>query len=424
MKKRVLVLALALMLVVSTTIFAAGAQESAKPGEKTKITFWSPFSGGDGDIMKSIVADFNAQSETSEVEFLIFKSEEYYTKLMVSVSSNSAPDVAILHLSRLLEFTSDDLLEPLNKHASAVGLNWNDFSGVLQKAAQIDGNYYAVPLDTHLLLMHFNTKWLGEMGMLDANGKPALARGEKAFFDYFNAVKGKLGENQMPLSGTSQFGLPQYVWYTLLTQYGGEIQNADGTKATLDTAENKKALSVMKQMVESGIWPKGQKNGAEIFTGFRATATINGNWGIPIFEKVNGLEFISMPFPQFTDVNSVYADSHTMVMPTSNQSDAKKQAAMEFMSWMADNTLDWAQAGHIPSKTKIVDSAAFKALPYRSEYAKSAEYAHFYPKSLALTGMIEVVQRELATMIAGDQDVNTTAANMQAGYQKLLDQKR
>lgn len=424
MKNRILALTLVLMLVVSMAVFAAGATETAKPGEKTKITFWSPFSGGDGDIMKSIVADFNAQSKTSEVEFLIFKSEEYYTKLMVSVSSNSAPDTAIMHLSRMLEFTYDELLEPLNKLAADEGLNWSEFSEVLQNSAKIDGKYYAVPLDTHLLLMHFNTKWLGELGMLGPDGKPNLQRGEKAFFDYFNAVKAKLDANQMPLSGTSQFGLPQYLWYTLLTQYGGDIQNADGTKATMDTPENKKALSVIKQMVDEGIWPKGQKNGAEIFTGFRAAATINGNWAIPIFENIKGMEFISLPFPQFTNVNSVYADSHTMVMPKSTQSAAKKASVMEFMAWMSENTIAWAQAGHIPSKTKIVDSAEFKALPYRSEYAKSAEYAHFYPKSLALTGMIEVVQRELATMISGGQDVHTTAANMQSGYQKLLDQKR
>lgn len=424
MKRKIISIALVLVILASATLFAAGAAEAGAK-EKTKITFWSPFSGGDGDIMKKIVADFNAQSTTSEVEFLIFKSEEYYTKLMVSIASNAGPDAAIMHISRMLEFTDDGLLEPLNKLAADAGLNWAEFSKVLQDAAQIDGQYYAVPLDTHLLLMHFNTEWLRRLGMLDANGRPNMQRGEKAFFDYFSQVKSKLGANEMPLSGTSQFGLPQYVWYTLLAQYGGEIQNADGTKATLDTPENKKALSVIKQMVDSEIWPKGQKNGAEIFTGFLATATINGNWGIPIFEGINNLEFISLPFPQFTNTDAVYADSHTMIMPKkSGQSAAKKAAVMEFMSWMADNTLDWAEAGHIPSKAKIVESAEFQALPYRADYAKSAEWAHFYPKSLALTGMIEVVQRELATMIAGGQDVNTTAANMQSGYQKLLDQKR
>lgn len=35
--------------------------------------------------------------------------------------------------------------------------------------------------------------------------------------------------------------------------------------------------------------------------------------------------------------------------------------------------------------------------------------------------MTEVVQRELTSMVAGEQDVETTAANMQEQFQKILD---
>lgn len=408
-----------------TSAPAASGSSEAPPvpsGEKVKLAFWSPFSGGDGDIMKAMVKDYNAQSTVAEVEFLIFKSEEYYTKLLTSLTSDTAPDVAISHASRILEFSNDGLIEPLDDLAAGAGLRWDEFSGALDAATQIEGKHYAVPLDTHLLLMHFNLDLLREAGMIGEDGKPSMQPGEQGFFDYFNEVQSKLPSGVMPISGTSSFGLPQYLWYTLLTQHGGEIQSADGKTATLDTPENKQALTIMKKMVDTNLWPKNQKNGGEIFTARKASATINGNWGIPTFEKISGLNFISLPFPQFTDTKSVYADSHTLVMPRQKQADPNKQAAvMDFMNWMANNTAAWAQAGHVPSKTAVVESAEFQALPYRSEYAKSAEYAHFYPKSLCITGMIELVQRELATMIAGEQDVDTTAKNMQEGYQKLLD---
>ena len=217
-------------------------------------------------------------------------------------------------------------------------------------------------------------------------------------------------------------GLPMYLWYTLLTQYGGDVCDADGTTATLDTEENKKALSVIMRMVDEEIWPKNQKNGAELFTGNIAVATINGDWAVPTFEGTDGLNFVSMPFPQFTDKDSVYADSHTMVLPVNkNKTDAERASAMEFMTWMTNHTEMWAQAGHIPSKTAVIESDAFKNLPYRSLYAESAKYAKTYPQICGVAGLTEMSYRELAAMIAGEQDVDTTAANMQKEFQEILD---
>lgn len=395
-----------------------------QPTEKTKITFWAPFSGGDGDIMKQLVADFNAQSETTEVEFLIFKSEEYYTKLLAAMTTDSAPTVAINHITRIKEYVEDELLLPLDDYASEAGVEWSGFTGRLQEAAKVDGSYYAMPMDTHLLLMHFNKDLLEEIGMLEADGTVKIERGEEGFFNFFKEVQSKAPNGVMPISGTSMNGLPMYLWYTLLTQYGGDILDETGTTATLDTEENKKALSVMMEMVDSGIWPKNQKNGAEIFTAKKAVATINGVWAVPTFESVEGLDFVSIPFPQLTDTDSVYADSHSLVFPKNdNLTEEERKSGMEFAKWITDNTVAWAEAGHIPSKPEVVESEEFQDLPYRKDYAVSAEYAKFYPQSTSIAGFTELIYRELAAMIAGEQDVDTTASNLQTEFQKLLDSK-
>lgn len=399
--------------------------ESPTPAGKTKVTFWAPFSGGDGDIMKQMVADFNAQSETTEVEFLIFKSEEYYTKLLAAMTTDSAPTVAINHITRIKEYVEDGLLLPLDDFATDANVDFSEFTERLQNAAQVDGSYYAMPMDTHLLLMHFNKQLLSDMGMLEADGSVKIERGEEGFFKFFKEVQEKAPNGVMPISGTSMNGLPMYLWYTLLTQYGGDILDETGENATLDTEENKKALSVMMEMVDSGIWPKNQKNGAEIFTAKKAVATINGVWAVPTFESVEGLDFISVPFPQLTDTDSVYADSHSLVMPKNdNITDAERAAGMEFMKWITDNTVAWANAGHIPSKPAVVESEEFQSLPYRKDYAQSAEYAKFYPQSTSIAGFTELIYRELASMIAGEQDVDKTASDLQTEFQKLLDSKK
>lgn len=415
--KKVTAMSLAVMMAVS--VGTLGATE-VKADEKQKITFWAPFSGGDGDIMTAMVDEFNEQSENVEVEFMIFKSEEYYTKLLAAMTSDSSPTVAVNHITRIKEYVTDDLLEPLDDLASAHGIEWAGFTENLEKAAQVDGTHYCLPMDTHLLLMHFNKDEFEKMGLLEEDGTVVVPRGEEAFFEYFNKIKEESGK--MPLSGTSMNGLPMYLWYTLLTQYGGDVCDAEGKTATLDSEANKKALEVMMRMVDEEIWPKNQKNGAELFTGRVAVATINGDWAVPTFESTEGLNFVSMPFPQLTDTDAVYADSHTLVIPqNANLTDEEKDAAMEFMKWLTDNTDQWAQAGHIPSKTSVLESEEFKALPYRSIYAKSAEYAKIFPQICGVAGLTEMTYRELAAMIAGEQDVAETMDNMQAQFQEILD---
>lgn len=405
---------------VKTSGAAAEGDSAGASGEKTKITYWAPFSGGDGDIMTALVDEFNAQSANTEVEFMIIKSEEYYTKLLAAMTSDSAPTVAVNHITRIKEYVTDELLEPLDDLAADASVEWTDFTERLQAASQVDGTHYCMPMDTHLLLMHFNTDEFDKMGMLEEDGTVVVPKGEEAFFEYFEKVKADSGK--MPLSGTSMNGLPMYLWYTLLTQYGGDVCDADGKTATLDSEANRKALEIMMRMVNEEIWPKNQKNGAELFTGNVAVATINGDWAIPTFEGTSGMNFVSMAFPQLGTVESVYADSHTLVIPkNANMTDAEKASAMEFMKWITDNTGKWAQSGHIPSKTSVMESEEFKALPYRENYAQSANYAKFYPQVCGVAGLTEMTYRELASMIAGEQDVQTTMDHMQTQFQEILD---
>lgn len=388
--------------------------------DKTKISFWAPFSGGDGDIMTAMVDEFNAQSKTTEVEFMIFKSEEYYTKLLAAMTSDSAPTVAVNHITRIKEYVTDDLLEPIDELANSVGVDWEGFTDNLQPVLTVNEQHYCLPMDTHLLLMWFNTDDYKEMGLLEDDGTVQVPAGETEFFEFFENVKAS--SSKMPLSGTSSNALPMYLWYTLLTQYGGDICDSEGTTATLDTDANRKALEIMMKMVDDEIWPKNQKNGAELFSGGVSSGMINGDWAMPTMEGTEGINFVPMPFPQIGPEQSVYADSHTLVIPrNTNLTEDQKNSAIEFMKWVIDNTDQWAQAGHLPSQKSVLESDSFTSLPYRSIYAPSVEYAKIYPQVCGVAGLTELSYRELAAMISGEQDIETTVNNMQTEFQKILD---
>ena len=214
-----------------------------------------------------------------------------------------------------------------------------------------------------------------------------------------------------------------YLWYTLLGQYGGDICDAEGKTATLDSDANRSALEFMVKMVDEEIWPKNQKSGAELFTGKMAAANIGGDWNIPVFEKNEDLNYVSMAFPQIGPNKAVYADSHTLVIPKSEtMTDQEKASAIEFMKWLIDHNAEWAlPSGHIPSQTAVIESGEFLELPNRANYAASADYAKFFPQVSGTAGLIELAQRELSAMIAGEQDVDITMEHMQKQFQEILD---
>src|SRR5690606_5401501 len=63
------------------------------------------------------------------------------------------------------------------------------------------------------------------------------------------------------------------------------------------------------------------------------------------------------------------------IMPIKENTTREKQlAVVKFMDFVTDRGVDWAEAGHIPAKKSVVESQEFQDLPYRSDYAKVAEY--------------------------------------------------
>src|SRR5690606_14104262 len=98
--KKVSVFMLLLILTFGLIACSNGSNEKSGSSDTnetgvTKLTFWTPLSGGDGDFMKGLVEDFNEANDDVEVEILNLKAEEYYTKFRTSVTSNQAPDIAL-----------------------------------------------------------------------------------------------------------------------------------------------------------------------------------------------------------------------------------------------------------------------------------------------------------------------------------------
>jgi multiple sugar transport system substrate-binding protein len=114
-----------------------------------------------------------------------------------------------------------------------------------------------------------------------------------------------------------------------------------------------------------------------------------------------------VPIPTIYDTQAEQADSHTFVLPAMQRSEDQTLRAMTFVKSMLEQSLTWAEGGHIPSYLPTFDSAEYKALEPQSNYAAAADTAVYDAEAwysgsgstfeVVVGAQIGLVQQGLAT---------------------------
>ncbi|MGM0500745.1 MAG: ABC transporter substrate-binding protein, partial [Bacillota bacterium] len=177
MSKKFLVLALITILVG----FTSGAM-----AEVVTVDYWNLFGGGDAEFMDEIVEEFNAAHENIEVDVTRLEWEEYYTKLKTATASGNGPDIAISHVTRVKELADEGLIVALNELGENAGIDWSEYNSNILSGSEIDGEIYAVPLDTHPLVFYYNKEYLAEADLLAEDGTPKM---EGSFMEFMEKLK-------------------------------------------------------------------------------------------------------------------------------------------------------------------------------------------------------------------------------------------
>jgi len=373
------------ILIVSACSSASNVGESdvgnAKSAEmKTKVVFWDLFSGGDGAVMTEIVKEFNETHPNIEVEKITQEWGEYYTKLTTSVLGNKAPDLGVSHATRVLQLSTEGVIQPLDEEAARNGIDFSDFAGTSIEVTTFDGKHYAVPIDYHALLLFWNKPLAEKYGVLDENGKPIFKNYDE-FVSMLLKIK-ETGGDIMPLAINGNGTHPFRFWYSVYKQMGGgDIYNSNQNKATIDPEIGLKSLKAVYDLFHTHkVISPGIKKVDEVFQSEKAVFMINGTWAVN--NTLNGLKdkLDVMEFPNLFGTPAVYADSHTFILPKNPRRDQKTaDAAMTFVKWVTDNGWKWSKAGHLPTTNKVLESEELKKQPLRDKYKEEVKQMVFLP---------------------------------------------
>ncbi|MCM3626602.1 extracellular solute-binding protein [Paenibacillus glycanilyticus] len=380
---------------------------SAEPkAPAVQLNYWTPFSGGDNLFMTEMVDQFNQEHEDIQVVQMNSRLDDYYSRLRTAILSGNAPDVAVIHASSLPQFVQNGYIEDLSGPAKDAGLDWNVYNKAGMKAVSFQGKPYAVPMDTHMLVMYYNKTFLEQAGVLNAQGKPVLQGGEAGFTHFLQQIKQAVPGDVAPLAQPSTRIDAVWLWWSLYNQIqgGGKFYNADGTQTALNNPAALKALNYVEGLYKARLIPPNIPDAFKLFNEGKAAVLITGVWATGALEKNDALSFGVVPLPTIYDKPAAWADSHTLAIPSQHDMPKEKRdAAMIFMKWLGEHGAKWAEAGHIPSVSAVMDTEAFKSLDYRSDYAAAANSVAFWPKHTKQHSFVEDIIRQFERMIYGQQ---------------------
>lgn len=361
-------------------------------------------SSGDAETaaVKSAVA---AWSKTSGIKATVTVASDLNQQLAQGFSSGKPADVFYLSTDSLAGYASNGSLYSYGDKLS----NKSDFYPNLVKSFTYDNKLVCAPKDFSTLQLIINTDLWSKAGLTDADIPTT--------WDQLSAVAKKL------TTGT-QTGLVIGGEYArvgaFMTEAGGNLMNADSTKATADSDANLKALQYVKDNLTAGDFKYAADVGAgwggEAFGKQLGAMTIEGNW-ITGSQSADypSVNYKVVPLPkgpagagtlQFSNCWGIAADS------------ANKTGALslvEKLTTKADQ-LGFAKAfGVMPS----IQSAAgdWKSeFPKLSAFLDAAKYAQNVPAAKGVSTVVTDFNSQVAKLASGDPKtiLSSTQTNLEA----------
>ncbi|KTR07007.1 sugar ABC transporter substrate-binding protein [Curtobacterium luteum] len=371
-----------LPLAACSSPLAAGI--AGAPLNPETLVFWNLFGGGDGARMQQMEAGYAKQhGGPSSIQATTFAwGNPYYSKVTLATVGNKPPDVAIAHLTRAKPLWDGDLLDPITSDdLASVGLSASDFNQKAWTAQKTDGKNICIPLDTHPFVLFYNVDVCRKAGLIDSDGKLKDLSGLDTFEAALAAVSKVTGGVALNVANVSEVATPWRFFWTMYNQIKGVTPfiSDGGSKLTVDEDAYDTVTSMTQKWVKNGWLNKGLDYATAetlMFTG-KAGFFMQGEWEISTAQSIKGLKFGMTTIPQLFDKPATQADSHTFILPRKDRTPEQRKAHMLFIKQMLEQSMTWAEGGHVPAYMPTFDSTAYKKLEPQSDYASAAESAVF-----------------------------------------------
>ncbi len=252
----------------------------APPPSAEKVTLkFEQFSGsGDNEAyLKQMIDEYTKVNPNVTVELQTIAYADYFDQMMAKISANQAPDVFELNYENFVSYAKKGVLLPLDDIISSTGYDVGKYNSMALNAFSADGKQFGVPNSFSNVLLFYNKDLFDRAGV-------SYPTNEWKWNDALEAAKKirALDENIFGYFRPVQF----FEFFKVIKQNNGTLFNADMTKFTVDTPENREAVQYMVDMINKyNVMPSDEQLAGmgdwDLFKAGRLGMMVTGVWAIP-----------------------------------------------------------------------------------------------------------------------------------------------
>lgn len=352
-------LAAATALVMGLSLAACGSSDSGSGDSDTIHVL--VYGDAGNKVEKEVIAEFNKTSKVKAVLDTI-PGADYQSKLQTIINTKQAPDVFYNWGGGSIKpFVEAGLLEPLDDMIKQDPKLKSMFLPSVFNAAEVDGKPYGIPMrGTQPVLLFDNKQVLADAGVQQP----------KTWDDLLGAISKLKAKGVTPIALGGGDKWPTLMWFEYLYDRvaGPDLlkKALSGDKDVWAGADSKRALTMIKQLVDSGAFGKNfdsvkytDGGSPTLVRKGKAAFELMGSWyfsqqqtDAPEFAK-SGLEYTTFP-----SIPGSKGDVNDLVGNTNNYYSVMKKAPhkdaiAKFLAFMYSDRFVNSQLaiGNLPTTT-------------------------------------------------------------------------
>ncbi|MGN8025316.1 extracellular solute-binding protein [Microbacterium sp. 22242] len=370
-------------LTAGAALLAGCAPAAASATGPRTLQFWHLLSGGDGVTMTGLLDGVNKKQSAYRIRPTVLAwGTPYYTKLAMAAAGGRAPDVAIMHATRVLGWAPGGLLDAWDTGRLAdLGVDKSTFPDPIWKKGEALGKRFSVALDAHPFVLMYNTDVCKKAGVLDQHGRLKVATSPDEFLAMVDAIAGVTGGHGLSYGYLGDGAQMWRLFYTLYTQHGIEMEMPQGGTATIDKDAAVASLEFMQKLLNGKRAAKQADYGTAVaeFAGGKSGMFLSGVWELRTMQAAK-IPFDVTMIPPLFGTQTAYADSHSFVLPHQTAPDSgQRDLVYRFVADMLKGSYGWAEAGHIPAYLPVTESPKYAKLLPQAHYAEAAKHVRYDP---------------------------------------------
>jgi multiple sugar transport system substrate-binding protein len=339
---------LCVVLVVAAGCSGNSNDKKGNQSAEVSFSYW----GGDFDKtrMELIYAEFQKVHPEITVKLIQIPGDGYEQKILATMAAGAPYDVIQL-AETFYSYAAKGTLEDLTPYMAQDNIQASDYYDAAINAYSYDGKVMAMPMRMGTMIMLYNKTLFDKHGL----DYPST---DWTWTEFLNAAQ-KITNKDDSVFGLDWVGSWWASYLTWVHSFGGGLLSDDRTAFTLDSAESKKGLQFIQDLIwKHNVTPQSNQwlQGVDMWTSGKMGMKIDGPWHILSSQaNIKDFEWDIAPVPKgIVEATPLFSNAFAIPKLSSNKEAAWK--VIQFWTGEVGQGILADEHGEIPPLKSVAES--------------------------------------------------------------------